>query len=307
MEPEPPLRTIVLNLLRGAVPERADEISGLWAQYGHAVEIVPSATGVTLNADAKRIRFDLKTIDVFWLLGFSAWRAIGVYAPALVVATKGGLTLDQAFDIDHDRARFEFEFRQLLTTARALIDARQTSDISWPEDVPLPTADRELLDDKEQVAAFDLALLALGFAYLHEFRHVMYCADGNGPSSLPEEEIGCDTWAREFMTSGIATYSRASGHTFSEILQKRAMGIALAAVIVHAITPAQVHWGNRQYPPMADRLTVMMGDFTLPDSSRFWDFTACMLIALMRQENRPLDFVANSSRAMVEVLLDRFR
>lgn len=39
MTTEPSDRTIVLHLLRGAVPERADEISGLWRQYGHAVEI----------------------------------------------------------------------------------------------------------------------------------------------------------------------------------------------------------------------------------------------------------------------------
>ena len=46
-------RRIVLHLLRGAVPERADEISRLWSQYGHAVEVAPSAKGVTMNADAK--------------------------------------------------------------------------------------------------------------------------------------------------------------------------------------------------------------------------------------------------------------
>ena len=91
METEPSDRTIVLHLLRGAVPERADEISGLWSQYGHGVEVAPSTKGVTMKADDKRIQFDTKTIDFFWLLGFSAWRAIEVYSPALLVATWTGM------------------------------------------------------------------------------------------------------------------------------------------------------------------------------------------------------------------------
>lgn len=35
-----------------------------------------------MNANRHRIRFDTKTIDLFWLLGFSAWRSIEVYSPA---------------------------------------------------------------------------------------------------------------------------------------------------------------------------------------------------------------------------------
>ena len=54
METEPSDRTIVLHLLRGAVPERADEISGLWSQYGHGVEVAPSTKGVTMKADVSK-------------------------------------------------------------------------------------------------------------------------------------------------------------------------------------------------------------------------------------------------------------
>jgi hypothetical protein len=37
-------RTIVFYLLHSAVHERADEISGLWAQDGHAVQVAASPT-----------------------------------------------------------------------------------------------------------------------------------------------------------------------------------------------------------------------------------------------------------------------
>ena len=62
------------------------------------------------------------------------------------------------------------------------------------------------------------------------------------------------------------------------------MGIALAAVIIHAMTPTHAHWGNRQYPPIAERLTAMIGGY-----------------------NRPLDIIAYSNQEMVEALLDRLR
>jgi len=307
MTTEPSDRTIVLHLLRGAVPERADEISGLWSQYGHAVEVAPSTKGVTMNADATRIKFDPKTIDFFWLLGFSAWRAIEAYSPALVLATVTGMSLDQALNVDAERGQYEFDYKQRIASAQSLIAAEQTLDISWPADVPEPTADRDGLDDAQHKTAFDLVALALAFALLHEFRHVMYCAENSAPSTLPEEEIACDTWSREFMTSRLASYAMEHGHSYAQVQQKRAMGMALAAVIIHAMTPTHAHWGNRQYPPIAERLTAMITGYNLPAGSSFWLFTACLLIALMRQENRPLDIVTNSNQEMVEALLDRLR
>ena len=307
MRTEPSDRTIILYLLRAAVPERADEISGLWRQYGHLVEVAPSAPGITMNADASRIQFDTKTIDFFWLLGFSAWRSIEVYSPALLFATMTGIPLEQALNIDDERGQYEFDYNQRIASARSLIRAERTADIQWPADIPGPTADRDSLDDEHHQAAFDLVAFALAFALLHEFRHVMYAVDKCAPSALPEEEIACDTWARDFMTSGLAAYATEHGHNHAQVQQKRAMGIVFAAVIIHAMTPTHAHWGNRQYPPIAERLVAMISGYGLPEGSPFWLVTACLLIALMRQENRPLDIVANSNREMVEMLLDRLR
>lgn len=307
MSTAPSNRTILLHLLRGAVPERADEISNLWRQYGHIVEVAPSTKGVTMNADATRIKFDPKSIDFFWLLGFSAWHAIEVYSPALVLATLKGMPLDQALNIDTERGQYEFDYKQRIAGAKSLIAAEQTADIIWPADIPEPTPDRDGMGDDQNKVAFDLVALALAFALLHEFRHVMYCADNSAPSTLPAEEIACDIWAREFMTSGLASYAREHGHSYAKVHQKRAMGIVLAAVIIHAMTPPHAYWGNRQYPPIAERLTAMISDYNLPAGSPFWLFTACLLISLMRQENRPLDIVATSNQEVVEILLDRLQ
>lgn len=113
-------QTIVLNLLRGAVPEKGDELCKLWTDHRHSVEVAASGKGLTLNATSKRIKFDTKTVDFFWLLGFSAWRAIEVYAPALVLATSTGVSLEVALKADHGRGQFEFDFKQRIAAAIAL-------------------------------------------------------------------------------------------------------------------------------------------------------------------------------------------
>jgi hypothetical protein len=70
---------------------------------------------------------------------------------------------------------------------------------------------------------------------------------------------------------------------------------------------AQRIWGNRHYPSIADRLTAITSGHNLSAGSSFWLFTGCLLTALTRQENRPLDIVPVSNQEMVETLMDRLR
>jgi hypothetical protein len=51
----------VIALMKGAVPERSDEISSLWKRYDPKVLLVANASRVTLNANKDRIAFDVKT------------------------------------------------------------------------------------------------------------------------------------------------------------------------------------------------------------------------------------------------------
>lgn len=304
MATEPTDQTIVLNLLRGAVPEKGDELCKLWTEHRHAVEVAASGPGLTLNATSKRIKFDTKTVDFFWLMGFTAWRAIEVYAPALVLATSTGVSLDEALQADHGRGQFEFDFKQRIAAAMALQSANSTADIEWPQDVPMPTSDRTSLGDAQEVAAFDLVGLAFAFALLHELKHVMFRAAGDAPAEGYEEEMACDIWARDMMMSTLAQYARSEGHSFVQVAQKRAMGISLAAIIVHAMTPPQAQWGNDDYPPIAERIRAMIDGYNLSEGSPFWTFTACLLIAILRQDGRGLNFVAASNKEMVKGLLD---
>jgi hypothetical protein len=304
---EPSERTIVLNLLRGAVPEQADRLCKLWVDHGPDVEVAPSSRGATMNSTSKRIKFDTKTIDLFWLIGFALWRAIALYSPAVVCATRTDLTIDQILADDDERPQLEFDHRQRMSAIVALLEASDTDEIAWPDEIPRPTADRDSLKDCQEKAAFDLVLFALTFAILHELRHVMFRKAGDAPAEKSAEEMLCDTWAREVMTGKMANYSRETGHAFAEVAQKRATGIALAAIIVHAMTAPSVRWGTDEYPPIADRLTAMIAGYSLPDDSHFWLFTACLLVATLRQDRVPVDVSEPSYKAMVETLLDRLR
>ncbi|TPL35576.1 phage exclusion protein Lit family protein [Mesorhizobium sp. B2-4-8] len=240
------------------------------------------------------------------MLGFSAWRAIEVYAPALTLAMMTGATLEAALNMDHERGQFEQDYKQRVARAKALLDVADTSEIEWPEDVPYPTDDRDSLANVEQASVFDLVALGLAFALLHEFKHVQARAE-NSEQAKAEEEMACDTWARDFMTSGIAQYAQSHGHAYAQVAQKRAMGIALAAVTIHAMTPRHAHWGNEDYPPIGERLMAMIGGYNLPAGSPFWLFTACLLVALMRQDNRRLDYKGSSFQDYAMVLLSELR
>jgi hypothetical protein len=261
------------------------------------VEVTASAARTTLNANRHRVRFDTKTINLFWLLGFSAWRSIEVYSPALVVTMLLGLTIDQALQIDEKLTTFERDYKERMQAATSLISATSTGEITWPPDVPRPQADRDSFSDPRDKVVFDLTALALAFALLHEFSHVKLLVEKSQPDTLPEEELACDVWARDFMTAKLAAYARTHGLIYEEVTQRRAMALALAAIIVHAITPTAAQWENSEYPPLSDRIQAIAAGFNLPPGSCFWFSAACPLVGIMRQEHRPLDIFGRTPQA----------
>ena len=135
----------------------------------------------------------------------------------------------------------------------------------------------------------------------------MFAAEGGRPKSLPEEEIACDVWARSFLTDKLAAYAELVDHDYESVLVKRSMGIALAAIIIRAITPAYAHWGAADYPPLGERIEALIGATSLPDASHFWIFTACLMVGAMRQDRVPLDLVPASPRELVEALIATLR
>jgi hypothetical protein len=75
-------RSLILNLLKNAVPERADELSALV----EPIKITATNKGAMIEAEKDRITFRPELVDAVWLYGFSTWRAIETYSPAIVLS-----------------------------------------------------------------------------------------------------------------------------------------------------------------------------------------------------------------------------
>lgn len=296
-------REIVISLMKGAVPERREEITTIWEQYSPEVVMVQDAKHITLNANKERINFDAKTMEVFWLIGFSGWRAIECYSPHVICSAAFGQKVETLIQGDADLATYELAYRERRAAAQTFIDAVDVTTAPWPPDLPRPNPDRDAFSDPQYQAAFDLSCLAVAFALFHEFRHVMLDYDAQRPKDLKEEELACDVWAREFMTANIASYARDNGPGYHEVLRKRSMAFALAALILHEITPVWDHGGNAAYFSVATRLQTILTNTPLPDNDHFWIFAASLLIGIFRQNQRALDAPPLQAKELTNHLL----
>ena len=131
----------------------------------------------------------------------------------------------------------------------------------------------------------------------------MLDVDKQRPTDCREEELACDVWARDFMTANLATYAKTHNHYFHEVLRKRSMGFALAALILHEITPVWDHGGNAEYFSVATRLQTILDNTALPDNDHFWVFVASLLIGIVRQKGLPVVAPAMSAKALASHLL----
>jgi hypothetical protein len=298
-------REAVIALMKGAVPERDAEIDSLWKQSNPDVCLVRDAKRVTLNATKDRIAFDAKTKHVFWLIGFAGWRAIECYSPQVVWSAKSGQTVAALLAADEGLAEVERAYKERRAAAQALIDTADPALVPWPDDLPRPTADRDSLTDAQDKVAFDLTGFALALALFHEFRHVMLDQDKARPADRREEELACDVWARDFMTAKLAAYARSKGRDYHEVLRLRSMGFALAALILHEITPFWDHGGNQDYFSVATRMEAILDNTPLPEGDHFWNFTASLLVGIFRQKHLPIDAPPVSARALTGYLIGK--
>lgn len=298
-------KDIVISLMKEAVPERTDEITKLWETYDVDVKLILDAKRITLKADRDRITFDAKTMEVFWLIGFGGWKAIECYAPLVVASFTRGETVADLIKGDTGLDEVERDYKERRAAAQTLIDALDPSVAPWPPDLPRPNADRDTFGDVQYKVVFDLACMAVAFTLFHEFRHAMLDRDCARPADRREEELACDVWSREFMTAKLATYAMAHGHSYDEVLRKRSMGFALAALILYEITPVSDHGGNCEYFSIATRLQALLDQTPLPPNDHFWIFVAAILVGILRQKNVKIDAPPLSARDLAIYLLEK--
>jgi hypothetical protein len=303
MTVEPSPEQVVLNLLKGVVRERSDEIDAIWQRYAPKVIVGPTGPGIRLEADKDGIVVDPKTMEVFWLVGFAGWRAIETYSPHVIVSAASGQSLAQLFQDDDELPQIEHEYKARLAIAQQLIAAADPASMHWPPDLPRPSSDRDAFDGEQYKVAFDLTCMAVAFTLLHELKHVMLDKDNARPSDRREEEMICDVFARDFMTAKLAAYAQTHNHAYSKVLEKRSMGLTLAALILHEITPLLEQGGNKQYFSLASRLQAMVDNTPLQPDSHFWVFAASLLIGIQRQRFVPIALPSSSALELTRELI----
>ncbi|MEQ7892580.1 phage exclusion protein Lit family protein [Xanthomonas arboricola] len=260
-----------------------------------------------MNANRRRIQFDVKTLDAFWLVGFSAWHAIETYATHVVVAMITQTSVSSVMRDDDQLGPLEQDYKHRLRLAKDLLAGGDRDAIQWPPDIPKPIDDRASLHSVQERVAFDLTLLAVAYVFLHEFRHVMLDRDDQQPDSFSEEEISCDVWARGMLLDKLAVYAEEHNHSYQDVLYKRAAAMAIACVILQTITDEWAQWGTDEYPSVGERMAALIKDIALSADSGFWVVAASVLIGVMRDTHQPIELVPRSVPDLVNELIERRR
>jgi len=306
-DPNKPLdrRTIELLIL-AAAPEREAELREIWKKYDPVFSLLPDRKGITLQARGQRVEFDNKTLAAFWLLGFAAWKIFVCHSPHLILSLASNKPIDaKMFGVDKELPRAEAAFEEMLYTIRDILQAKSLDEITWSSGAPKPQSDKKGMDIDQQ-AAFDLIMIATAYAFLHEIRHIMFNKDGGAPSR-PQEEITCDTFARNFLLDKINKYAASSREDPKKVLLKRAMGLALGSFIIQQLTPRADRSGTTEYPPVADRLDVLIGQIQTTADNDFWIFAGALLMAVLRTMNRSINIDPQALPTMCRNLIEEIR
>jgi len=278
-------RSIVERLILAAAPERKRDLQDFWHQYEPQFNLTTDGRGLTFKAGKDYVTFNHKSLRHDWLLGFAAWKAFCCYSPFIVLAGAYRLPLSPAqLASDPDIVNEEQRLQELTYTASQLLVAPKAEDVAWPDGVPKPQADNAGLDTEDR-ATFELLCIGTAASFLHELAHVRFAQADERPHLSIDEETSCDDFAVRFITEKARDYANSAGRLIDDILTKRAMGLAIAAYIIHQQTPPNDRQGYDTHPSSADRFRRLVGQVPVSDQSHCWIFASSLLLAILRHNN----------------------
>ena len=211
----------IQNLFSGSVPERENELSQLISDLQIVFQMLPDEHPdgrVIMDAGLyKFVRFNHRVVRSFWIGAFAAW--------------EGYRAIAESDDIS---AANIGRFKELIASFEATIANQQADEYPLPHGIPKPGVLPNKVDDQQGRVVAELAIIALGWAFLHEIRHIRHQREGTsaGKFSTPEckrnEEFSCDEFATKFLLEKMADYSAGCGDDLSLVRRKRELGIYLA-------------------------------------------------------------------------------
>jgi len=239
------LQEVTRSLFLGIVPERQDELTQYWTDFGPRFQILddcgPDGSLIMDAGGFFIIRFNHRMMRLFWLASFLLWE--GYTAQHQSVTTE---TLDLA------------RFRQILNCFEATRAARDVDTVPWPADIPLPGVLVDHVAGDPARVGGELAIFSVGWALLHELRHLIHQQQQTsapvGDEELSrQEELSCDAFATRFLLERVNEYAHAQGNEPAAVSEKRQMGIYCALYAITLLT--KENWEDTAtHPAMQSRI-----------------------------------------------------
>ena len=299
----------IVQIISMSAPERETELHDFLCANPVRFLEVEDRPGIVMNATWEHVKYARKDLQVVWLVGFSLWKAIQLFAPAVLGPTLLGRSSASVVDMDENLPRFERDYRERLASIARVVEDKTPSHAVWPPDIPEPVASRDDLSNDQHKLVYDIVIMATAVLFLHELRHAKFDRDDHNGISRPlrrEEESLCDAHARDWFISKHDQYAVEHGHDPQKVCSKRAMALL---IVCEFLRFAKDHTGLRGadlYPPLADRIAVLSGSLSLPDTDHYWLFSSCVLFAEARRRHvSQLELPAGSPKAISAYLLQR--
>ena len=242
----------VTALLFNAAPERKCELEGLLARYKPRFTIVGEISNgdhgqwVMEAGNYIHVHFNQRALRTFWLGCYVIWDCYAELAHA----------------IDEGRSFDATEPATKLRYLRELLESEDSLTTSWPSTVPEPRNFQRDQATPEVLAPGELAMAAVAWALLHEFRHLQaqqdcWSSTHGTREDKHAEEFECDQYAAEFLMSSLASYCTTSGESEESVRLKRLLGILFGVLVLGLITPDLTQTTDT-HPSVCDRLVRLM-------------------------------------------------
>lgn len=238
------VKTAVRNILLGSAPERESELDSLWSILEPRFQLTADThegSRLVMEAGMYRfVRFNHRIVRAFWIAGFAAWEAYRVVAETSEIEFLDLKRLSELIDA----------FERVLESDSPELEA-------LPKDIPEPG---QYVDYPQLRAPGELATLSVGWALLHEVRHLKHQQDGDAadpyeedPTQRRNEELSCDAFATKFLLDQIDVYAQQENVNRNVVRRKRELGIYFALFAMTLMTRDK--WGaSKTHPSIQTRI-----------------------------------------------------
>lgn len=235
------------NLFLGVVPERSQELEALWIQYDLRFnvleELTPDGTFILDAGQYRDIRFNHRAMRAFWLAGFIAWEGYRSIHSSLIT---GHLKLNQ--------------FDEMIDVLFDVLRRDDSAIVSMPKGIPEPG---DYGGSVEHRIAGEISTMAVGWALLHEVRHIRHQREGTSGRDTPlerhAEELSCDEFATRFLLERTDEYASEHGEDSHLVRHKRELGIYFAMFALTLIKAKARKWGSSDsHPAIQIRIDAMI-------------------------------------------------